>query len=73
MTKTYEIEVDCAACANKMESVVAKVMGVTAVSVQFMAQKMTLSFAQGVEEAAVLSQVLKACRKIEPDFELVIK
>ncbi len=37
MKKTYKIEVDCANCANKMEEAAAKVPGVEAVTVNFMA------------------------------------
>lgn len=71
MTKNYPIEVDCANCANKMERVAAKISGVLEVSVNFMTQKMYVSFADGAEPAQVMPEVLKACRKVEPDCEIV--
>ncbi len=70
MKKTYVIEVDCANCANKMEVAAGKVPGVKAVTVNYMAQKMTVEFAEGAEPAAVMQNVLKVCRKVESDCEI---
>jgi len=70
MKKTYKIEVDCANCANKMECAAAKVPGVEAVTVNFMAQKMNVTFAEESDPAAVMKDVLKACRKVESDCEI---
>lgn len=70
MKKTYKIEVDCANCANLMEAAVKKVAGVSDAVVSFMTQKMTVTFAENADEAAVMKTVLKACRKIEPDCEI---
>ncbi len=70
MKKSYNIEVDCAACALKMEQAAAKTEGVTAASVNFMTQKMSVEFAEGAEEKAVMQAVLKACRKVEPDCDI---
>ena len=67
MTRTYKIEVDCANCAAKMEAVAGKVRGVESVVVNFMTQKMTVEFAENTEEKAVMSAVLKVCRKVERD------
>ena len=38
--KTYQIEVDCANCANLMEEAANKTEGVASASVNFMMQKM---------------------------------
>ena len=70
MKKTYSIEVDCANCANLMERAAQKTAGVADASVNFMMQKMTVEFADGSDEKAVMKQVLKACRKVEPDCEI---
>ena len=70
MKKTYKIEVDCANCANKMEIAAGKVEGVLSVAVNFMALKMTVEFAEGADEKKVMGEVLKKCRKIEPDCEI---
>ena len=70
MKKTYKIEVDCANCANKMELAAAKVAGVKACSVNFMALKMTVEFEDGADEKTVMGAALKACRKVERDCEI---
>ena len=70
MKKTYKIEVDCANCAAKMEEAAKKTAGVANASVNFMTLKMSVEFADGAEPKAVMSDVLKACRKVEPDCEI---
>lgn len=70
MTKTYKIVVDCANCANLMEQAVRKIQGVSGATVNFMTQKMMVEFAEGADGKAVMQQVVKACKKVEPDFEI---
>ncbi len=70
MKKTYNIEVDCANCANLMESAANKTAGVMSAVVNFMTQKMIVEFEEGVDQAKVMKNVLKACRKVEPDCEI---
>lgn len=70
MKKTYKIEVDCANCANLMEDAARKTGGVKAATVNFMTQKMIVEFEDGQEQKAVMKNVLKACKKVEPDCEI---
>ena len=70
MKKTYKIEVDCANCANVMEQAAKKTPGVKDASVSYMSLKMKVEFEEGAEEKAVMQEVFKACRKIEPDCEI---
>lgn len=70
MGKTYKIEVDCANCAEKMQEAAKKTEGVTDATVSFMTQKMKVEFMEGADEKAVMKQVLKACKKVEPDCEI---
>ena len=70
MKKTYNIEVDCANCANLMEQAASKTEGVASAVVNFMTQKMIVEFADGHEPKTVMKAVLKACRKVEPDCEI---
>lgn len=70
MKKTYEIEVDCANCANLMEEAARKTNGVTSCVVNFMTQKMTVEFDEGKECKAVMRDVLKNCKKVEDDCEI---
>lgn len=71
MEKTYKIEVDCANCAEKMEEAAKKTEGVLDATVSFMTQKMKVVFEADTEEKAVMKKVLKACRKVEPDCDIV--
>ena len=72
MKKTYRIEVDCANCANKMECAATKVPGVESATVNFMTQKMIVSFAENADPAAVMKDVVKACKKVEDDCEIYL-
>lgn len=70
MKKTYEIEVDCANCAQLMEQAASKVEGVAKVVVNFMTQKMIVEFTEGANVKSVMKTVLKECKKVEPDCEI---
>ncbi len=72
MKKTYKIEVDCANCANLMEDAARKTSGVASATVNFMTQKMIVEFAEGHEPKAVMDEVVKACKKVEPDCEIYL-
>lgn len=69
MKKKFKIEVDCANCAAKIETAAKQVPGVTDASVSFMAQKMMLE-ADDAQFDAVLQEVVKVAKKVEPDFEI---
>ena len=70
MKKTYSIEVDCANCANLMEEATKKTAGVANATVNFMTQKKIVEFEDGQDAKAVMKNVLKACKKVEPDCEI---
>ncbi|NPD90969.1 cation transporter [Xylanibacter muris] len=72
MSKTFKIEVDCANCANLVEETAKKVEGVKDLSISFMTQKMKVTFEDGTDEDAVMAKVLKAAKKIESDFEIIL-
>ena len=72
MTKTYQIEVDCANCAEKMQEAAKKTEGVADATVSFMTQKMKVEFTEGADIKNVMKEVLKACRKGEPDCEIAL-
>lgn len=67
MKKTYKLEdLDCANCAAKMERSIAKIDGVQSVNVSFIAQKLTIE-ADDDKFEEIMDQVVKACKKVEPD------
>ena len=70
MKKTYNIEVDCANCANKMEEAARRTAGVKDCTVNFMTLKMIVSFEDGVDVKATMEQVLANCKKVEDDCEI---
>lgn len=72
MTKTYKIEVDCANCANLMEEATKKTSGIRNAVVNFMTQKIIVEFEDGHEPKTVMQEVLKACKKVEPDCEIAL-
>ena len=70
MKQTYVIDVDCANCANLMEETANKVKGVASCVVNFMALRMSVEFEEGYDPKAVMKDVRKACRKVEPDCDI---
>ena len=72
MKKTYQIEVDCANCANLMEEAAKKTEGVQDAVVNFMTQKLIVEFAEGSDPKTVMKAVLKNCKKGEDDCEIYL-
>ena len=70
--KTYDLDVDCAACALKMENDARNTNGVKDAQVSFMTLKMKVDFADGADEKAVMKQVKKNCKKVESDCDIYI-
>ena len=72
MKKTFKlIDLDCANCAAKMENAIKKIDGVAGASVSFMTQKMTID-ADRDRFDDIMKQVVKTCKKVEPDCEIVL-
>lgn len=73
MKKVFKmVDLDCANCAAKMEDAIKKLDGVNSASVNYMAQKLTLD-ADDERFDDILKLVVKTCKKVEPDCEIVIK
>lgn len=70
MKKSYPVEVDCAACALKMEDAAKKTSGVKDASVNFMTLKMKVEFEDGTDPDAVMKEVRKNCRRVDSDFDI---
>jgi len=74
MKKVFKlVDLDCANCAAKMENAIKEMDEVEDVSVSFMTQKMTITAADDVDFDKLMKKVVKLCRKIEPDCEIVLK
>ena len=72
MKKTYQIDVDCANCANNMEDAAKRTDGVKDATVNFMMLKMHVEFEDGRNPKEVMQEVLKNCKKVEDDCEIFI-
>ena len=73
MKKVFKlIDLDCANCAAKMENAIAQMDGVQKVTVSFLAQKLTLE-ADDAHFDEIVREMVKVCRKVEPDCEIVLK
>ena len=72
MKKVFKLEdLDCANCAAKMQDAIAKLDGVKSVSVNFMAQKLTLE-ADDDRFDEILKKAIKTIAKVEPDCTVLI-
>ena len=72
MKKSYKIDVDCAACADKMEVAAKTTEGVKDAVVSFMTLKMKVEFEEGADAAEVMKNVRANCKKVEDDCEVYI-
>ena len=70
--KVYRLQdLDCANCAAKMERAIAKIDGVKSASVAFMTQRLAIE-AEESEMNGIMEQVVKVCKKVEPDCKIVM-
>jgi len=73
MRKTFRLEdLDCANCAAKMENGIKELEGISDCTVSFMSQKMTIETEDGTDIDKLMKKVVKLCRKIEPDCEIIL-
>ncbi len=69
MKKRFDIEIDCANCALKVENKLKEIEGVNSVTVSYINQRMTIDIDDDKFDK-VLKEAIKAAKKIEPDFEV---
>lgn len=71
MKRSYKLEeLDCANCAAKMERAAAKIDGVKEISINFMAQKLTIE-ADDESFLEILDTVEKTMKSVEKDVSIV--
>ena len=72
MKKVFKLtDLCCANCAAEIERDVQKAKGVSAASVNFIAQKLILEIDDREDVADVLKKVAKIVRRVEPDCDMV--
>ncbi|MCI8651029.1 MAG: heavy-metal-associated domain-containing protein [Oscillospiraceae bacterium] len=73
MKKKFNLtDLDCANCAAKMEEAINRIDGVKAATVSFIQQRLTIE-AEDERFDEIMDQVVKVCKKVEPDCEIVLK
>ncbi len=71
MKKTFKVEdLDCAACAAKVENAVKAIDGVKSASVSYLMQKMTVETEEDADFDGVMKKAVKVCAKIEPEMSI---
>jgi copper chaperone CopZ len=71
MKKKFKCDIDCAACAAKVEDAVKQMEGVVDAKVNFMLQKFTLE-ADDEHFDEILKNAIETGKKIEPDFSVEV-
>lgn len=72
MKKTFRLEeLDCAACAAKMETAIRKIPGVDSAYVSFVAQKLSIEAEDGLFPE-ILEKAVKIIARVEPDCRVII-
>jgi len=72
MKKVFKMQnLDCANCAAKMERNISAIEGVTECSVNFIMQKATVVFSDGLDPAELLEKVRAACKRVDRDCEVI--
>lgn len=74
MKKTYQLrDLDCANCAAKMERAISALPGVTAASVSFMTQRMSVELEDETKRDEIMKKIVRLVKKVEPDCEVLLK
>jgi copper chaperone CopZ len=67
MKKKFDLtDLDCANCAAKMEDAINRIDGVTAATVSFIQQRLTIE-AEEERFEEIMDEVVRVCRRVEPD------
>ena len=73
MKKSYKLQdLDCANCAEKMETAINKINGVNKATVSFMTQKLTIDADDSLFDE-ILKETVATIKKVEPDCTVLIK
>lgn len=71
MKKVFKLEdLDCAACAAKLEDAIKKVNGVQEVSVNFVTKRLKLELDEENYDT-IIKEIKKVCKKVEPDCTIL--
>ena len=71
MQKCFKIDIDCANCAQKVQSAISKLEGVNYARVDFLMGKLVID-APDDKMDEIFKKAKKAARRIEPDCEIYL-
>ena len=72
MKKSFKIEdLCCANCAAKLERAIEKIEGVEKVSLNFIAEKLTIEAEEDKFEC-IMKECIKLAKRIEPDCRIIL-
>lgn len=64
------VDIDCANCATKLENALAKIDGVDSVNINYIAEKMLIEI-KDEDYDAIVKQINKVTKKVEPDCRII--
>ena len=71
MKKTYSMQdLECAACAAKMETAISRIPGVSSVFISFMTQKITIETNEEDHET-IMEKANQCCQRVEKDCRII--
>lgn len=72
MKKVFKIEeLCCANCAAKLENAISKIEGVSKVSLNFIAEKLTIE-AEEERFDEIMKECVRLAKRIEPDCRIIL-
>ena len=70
MKRRYNIEVDCANCANKIEDKINRMDEVDSCNINFMMMKMIVTLKDNVNEDGFLEKANQVARRVDSDSKI---
>lgn len=70
MKRRYNIEVDCANCANKIEDKINRMDEVDSCNINFMVMKMIVTLKDNVNEEDFLEKANQVARRVDSDSKI---
>ena len=71
--RKYEVYIDCADCARKVEDAVNEFGDIKSACVDFLRQVMLVEFYDFADIYDLEDEINRRCKKIDPDFEMSLK
>lgn len=70
MKYSFSVEVDCAACAARMERAIGHLPSIQGATVDFLMQRLIVETEEERDVEELMKLLRRECRRIERDFEI---